>query len=180
MFPLDEAYQGSGVIYGFTLPQTLKLYLQRFQRDPTDTLHITVQYLGNLEDLSAVELGTIMHIAGTVALRKWSTPIPARIQGITRFLNCSPDSPTGEVDACVLNVSSPLLSDFRDTLRQELSMRGMLKPDKYSFTPHVTLGYIRPDQRMLVDRLDPIDFTLNDFALAVAGSWVSYPLSRTL
>jgi len=170
---LQEAYTGRGVIYGMLLPPDVVEQLTPWQRDPTDTLHLTLSFLGKVPEVAPAQILRMMDIARETAAR-WTVPLMGQINGLCRFIDCNKDDPDGRTDAVVLTISSPALAEFRQALRTRLQAEGLLPPEKHSWIPHITLGYYAPTEQPKISRFTPIDVRFMQVAMFVAGVVTPY------
>jgi 2'-5' RNA ligase len=168
---LLEAYTGTGVIFGLLLPPDATARIQPWQRDRTDDLHLTLNFIGTTETLSGADL-LRTHAILQDAVREWTQPMTAMVQGLCRFINASPDQPRS--DAVVLTLTSPAISAFQQLLAAKLSANGLLPAPKHSFVPHITLGYFAPQEATPLGRFEPFAVRFAQVALFIAG--VQLPL----
>lgn len=101
--------------------------------DPPELMHVTLAFLGEVENLDADTLKTITTVAGSVA--RGMAPIEGRIAGIGHFTENEGRQP------CFGLVDVPGLVGLRTVLVNELVGAGVELPSEHDFTPHMTLGY---------------------------------------
>lgn len=100
---------------------------------PASELHVTLAYLGKVDEVSAYTSEEQM-LQALMEIAKYQTLIPAAINGIARFNSDNEEEPI------VLLVDAPGLADFRRRLVDEVGWRAPV--DKtHGFMPHVTLAY---------------------------------------
>jgi RNA 2',3'-cyclic 3'-phosphodiesterase len=97
-----------------------------------DKLHITLKFLGNVEDSTAAGIATVL---GGIVLDY--TPFEMHVMNIGGF----PSLGNPRVLFIALS-ENPLLSSLQDRIEGELEPFGFSK-EKHGFLPHVTIGRIK-------------------------------------
>lgn len=139
--------------------------------DPPELMHVTLAFLGEIENLDDDTLATIRTVAGSVA--RGMAPIEGRIAGIGHFTENEGRQP------CFGLVDVPGLVGLRTILVNELVGAGVELPSEHDFTPHMTLGYHAP-----ADHDDAIDdgvlgqaLTFSEVIVRIGETEERYPLA---
>lgn len=133
---------------------------------PSADMHLTLAYLGEAADLGdddEMEMGNILQ-----GLSERLAPMPASINGITRFLDSDPNP-------VVVNFDCPGLSTLRAWLMDQLRSQGIPPVLNHGFTPHITLAYLPADKSMPDVTFSPIPVTLDSLTLAVGDKRQTFP-----
>lgn len=104
------------------------------QDELKDKLHVTVVYMGELDD---AELDIVKRITSTIVKRH--SPLKLSVNGSGVFYNN---------DAAVrqLLINGPGLNEFRADLFNSLNDAGIMPEQKYGYIPHMTLEYHKDHQ----------------------------------
>lgn len=159
----------TGVMLALFLPADVAEQLAVPGYEPADELHVTLAYVGQADQYSALQQmlisGAAYHAAAGAA------PLRASISGLGRFTNV----PVGAKQVVWAAVDVPGLDQLRVSLVGWLAEAG-IEPDRtHGFTPHVTLAYVDPDEHP-VDDVPAIDFEFERLTLAIAGRRSDYAL----
>lgn len=100
-------------------------------------VHLTLAYLGKVADFPEGLADRLREAVRKVAAR--TKPFEIRITGSGKFQASEKDGST----AIFANVAAPGLDEFRADLVQELEAVGAPVSHRFSYTPHVTLGYVQ-------------------------------------
>lgn len=128
---------------------------------PASEMHITLLYLGNMEQHDASYMDEVKTAVGAFAIDWYSRysamPLSVEVQGTGRFNQCSEDG----LSALYYVVSGPMLNQFQFELTKSLQDSGIYSMSEYGFMPHITYAYIPetdPTPTILFPSL-PISFT---------------------
>lgn len=128
---------------------------------PPELLHVTLCYLGELDELAAWVPGDTVASAASAASR---TPvIEAVLPGLGVFKG--PDS-----DVLYASVDSAELTDLRERLVDALRGQGIDPSAEHGFTPHVTLAYLPVDTSVDAAAWEPLPVTLKTISVVSADS----------
>ena len=127
--------------------------------EPASEMHLTLVYLGK-RDLSGDESDRIV-----AALKAWAgvqSPLPLRIGLLDRFIGVD----TAKGDAIYRKVTGEGMVDARLTLMRALESAGFPNESKHpAWKPHVTLAYVPTGSTLPVERVDPLNLTMDRVAL---------------
>ena len=147
--PSPETNQ-TGVILCLVPDWSSRVQLANFDGDAPGELHLTLYYAGDLKDGVSESVLLKLEDIGRKTAARWSHgPIEAKANGLTRF--------SGEdSDACVVNIDSPALPKLYAAIMGQIALSGLpfREPD-HGFTPHVTIGYLNPEDPLPLDRWNP-------------------------
>lgn len=101
---------------------------------PTDQHHVTLAFLGKVDDLKAPQ-DVVASVLRDFAAKSQS--ITGSLNGLGRFANI-----TDGKQAVYANFDSAALAEFRATLLERLAEVGVEQKSEHGFTPHVTLAYV--------------------------------------
>lgn len=135
---------------------------------PPTELHLTLAYLGKIINQNYGPNALL------TALRDFAfyfSPIPGRINGIGRF-----NAQEGEPEAFYASFDSPELPEFRQHLIEFLEERGFHVEANHGFTPHITLGYLKPTEDSPLQNLEPLPVQFNDITIGWGKRLLSVPM----
>lgn len=130
--------------------------------------HITICYLGNVQDFDLAQQRTLIGVVAEVC--QSHTAMRGIVSGTQVF-----DLPDGS-GAWVANVQVDGLVQFRNDLSAALTTAGITVDDTYEFTPHLTLAYLDADDTPPDVTLSPTEIYINDITVAIAGLHFRLPL----
>jgi 2'-5' RNA ligase len=130
---------------------------------PPDELHVTVAYLGKTDQ---VDQDAAMAAAQAVLGR---APVVGEFSGHARF--------TGGEDGDVLVslFDSADLEQLRRDLVDALVANGVELRRDHGYTPHMTLGYLEPDDKAPVNRIDAQPVTFGGLAVVYGPDRTDLP-----
>lgn len=124
--------------------------------EQAEDLHVTLAYMGvRGEDVTDEEIATLHTVVNEWAATQ--APLIGRFGGMGRFYG-------EEQDALVILLDVPGLDDFRASLMDAVRGAGMEPFMNHSYTPHVTVAYLAPDETA--------DFMLPPETLTFDKVWV--------
>lgn len=135
---------------------------------PEDELHVTLAYLGKLEDLDAPTKAKL--VQAVVAAANEASPLKARISGIGRFKG-------GDTDPLYLGIDCLGLDYFRADLARSIS-KFLPLPEEHGFTPHMTLSYLETDAPTPALDLDETSWEVASVALVLGTHRIDVPFGR--
>jgi 2'-5' RNA ligase len=148
----------AGVMVALMLPDTVASSLAVPDGLPAEELHVTLAYLGTVEDAEdpAEFLQTLLATVGGVA--EDHEPLDGVIGGVGRFTGAD----EAEGDPFYASIDAPRLDELRVDLIRALRDAGLEPSDAHGFTPHITLAYVPKDSRAPLPRLeDPIEVNID-------------------
>jgi 2'-5' RNA ligase len=136
---------------------------------PADELHLTLTFHGNRSDLDDDDLKALK-----TAITTWTNgmaPIPATVGGIGRF--CGPKD---EGDAVFATVDAPRLIE-RHALVMLLRKAKLPPSMTHGFTPHITVSYVKAEDDLPVQRIEPRQIRFDRVELWAGGEVTKFPLT---
>ncbi len=109
---------------------------------PSDNWHITVRFLGSVDDLTLDRLTAGLDGAASSEPGWTGDPIPVTLRGIDRFPR--PD----RASVLWVGVESDALIELAEAIEELVTSIG-IPPDEPPYRPHLTLSRIRPPQDLL-------------------------------
>lgn len=138
-----------------------------------EELHVTLCYLGDVDDLADRRASIEALIAG-LAMGQW--PIGATVSGEGRFV---PEE-LGEPHPYYASVDSPELAAFRERLVAACGAAGVEVSGHHGFDPHITLCYLPPGQDVPASPMRWMSgmwFAFSELVLAWGNEQTAFPLS---
>lgn len=167
--PLD-AIRG-GVMVALYPPDDVAQQVTVADGDPAEQLHVTLAYMGDVDDLDEREIAQILRAAQQVA--RDHPPVQGQLTGIGRFA-----TEGDEPEPIYLPVDAPGLPELRQQLVDWLDIGGVQPRTDHGFTPHMTLAYRpRGTDGPEPDTSAPIPVTFPDVVVCVGDEQFRYPLS---
>ena len=168
----------TGIMVAFMLkPETAK-QLALPDGEPTEELHCTLAYLGDIYD--PVETGKLSPAETQDVLRlilanfaKEQSILSGTTGGIGRFIN-----PGDEVNPVLALVNVPGVQAFRRRLVEALDAMHYSVHDDFDFTPHITLAYIPADAPMPIDDIAPVPLVFNELCLVIGDRRWYFPIGN--
>lgn len=117
-----------------------------------ETLHVTLAYLGELEDLAAWVPGDAVAAAARAAAR--TAPLDAVLPGLGIFKG-------RDSDVLYASVDSPGLTELRERLVDALRSEAIEPVQEHGFTPRVTLAYLLAGTMVDAAAWAPVPVALN-------------------
>lgn len=135
---------------------------------PAEELHVTLAFLGPVENQHLTKQGLAQLLAGFAAR---FPRIGGKLSGFGRF-DGGPDG-----DALFLNADCPILPAVREQVVSDLKAAGAKYEQRHGFSPHVTLKYLdRKEPTPELKNLAPVDVVFSEIALYWAGERYAAPL----
>ena len=130
-------------------------------KEPTDTFHVTVLYLGDKVPIE--QLGKA--IIATYSVTSATTPFTVRTNRVTAF------EPHDDGTPIICPIDSPGLHELREKLTAALDKAGVEYSKKFPiFVPHMTLGYSK-DPGVYADHAADQDFPTVEWGAAELVLW---------
>ncbi len=139
---------GTGMMLCFYPPPGVAKKLAVKGGEPADELHITLAYLGDMQDNPYEGLRPHDDPEPLLTLLKvfaqQHAPLEALIGGIGRFISV----PDGEKTPMYASVDAPGLAEFRTELVKLVTGAGYYVATDHDFSPHMTLDWLDADAPM--------------------------------
>lgn len=128
-----------GIMVALMVPEHLQAAIAVPGGEPPSDLHVTLCYLGNVDDMSLEDQRRLIGVTGEVI--RASACLDGVLTGTGRFINGE------DTDAYWVGVEVPGLLEFQGRLATALGDAGFpVRDDFGGYTPHVTVAYIPKDQ----------------------------------
>jgi 2'-5' RNA ligase len=144
--------------------------------EPASELHITLAYLGDMEDEETDERlrpdtmrEPMLRIVDAIA--STSTPLSGRIAGIGRFAPAETDT-----TPVLALVDIPGLAEFRAELVAAIDQAGYFVADNHGYTPHVTLAYIDAAEPTPIATVPQVELTFDTVWLCIGDERIAFKL----
>lgn len=171
---INKAGHSNGVMISFWInPEIAKTLAIKDGEVPED-MHVTLVYLGKLQNLSMDKIGKLETKLASFAAT--FAPIKGDIAGPIRFAAC--ENTEGR-DVAVASFDSPSIQDFRKQLLNMVEGCGIEVGKNFSYTPHITLKFISTSDAMPVQRIAPIPVTFDKITFSIGGAQKVYDLAGT-
>lgn len=157
-----------GVMVALYAPDDVASDLALEGGTPPPDMHVTLAYLGKVDEVPNPEV--LMDVVAEFAATH--TPVDARISGTGRFVG----NPEG--DALYLSVDSPTLPELRAELVAALEAAGLNVRKDHGFTPHMTLGYLQPDEPSPIESVEPASTQFGLLSMAYGPDVWDYPMGE--
>lgn len=132
--------------------------------EPASEIHMTLLYLGDLDDYDLEAQRTILGVVTEVAQKR--KPIYGRMNGVGRFLEPNDDGET----ALWIGGDFVGLRELRDDLKAALNTAGITWDEKYpDFQPHMTIGWIEEDAPTPMFTINPFDAEIDNVTVYIGG-----------
>lgn len=177
----------AGVMLALAVPEHVGKKLHQEGGMHPDDMHVTLGYYGKVGEHIAEDHVEAMRKCVMKAAQGYK-PINAAIGGLGRF-NATKSS--DNKDVLIGLVDSPDLHDTRDHLIQhvqkcsdvakageETKPTGPAPFKNHGYTPHITLGYIDPEDKLSVHKLERQEFTFTHLMMAVGKEKKLYALGE--
>jgi 2'-5' RNA ligase len=163
----DAAVLPSGVMVAFGLPEETATALAIEGGVPADELHVTLAYIGDVEDLS----DPTGLIAAVTSFSVDAIPVKAQVTGFAIFVG------DDESDCvAVALIDSPSMGRLREDLCRQLGYEGVDYSREHGFIPHVTLAFGSYEELTQLPMPAKTDLVLTHVAVAVGGAVQQFPL----
>ncbi len=143
--------------------------------EPAEELHVTLVYLGDMQDQDAKPdvfklAGIGKFIAGAFP------PLVGKIGGLGRFKS---DGDSGDADPVYASVDVPGLAELRTMLARTLKARDIFVAEDHGFTPHITLAYVPGDAPTPagIELPDNIPCAFETLSLVIGEQRYDFPLT---
>lgn len=143
-----------------------QLALDSMGGDEWQQLHITLAYYGKVGQTGASRDD---YIALTRKLASEFGPFMVDLNGLTRF---SVDLGNESGDPLVVNADAPQIELMRRRLLELSGQAGMKPVLNHGFSPHMTLGYMKPEDEMPLDRWVPRKVRIEAVWLGYGDSYI--------
>lgn len=176
--PEEQKGRGQdGAMLAFMLPKFSAESLDILREDipegaellPLEDLHITLAYLGKVDEIENEPQDVIDAIVASGLLNDWFA-MYTQLSGYGVFESSEEDG----ASALYLKVDSLGLMEFRERMVKALEKAGIEYSRKYDFNPHVTLAYL--PKGMKAPELEEVSLEVIFRFLTLAWGGVQYPL----
>jgi 2'-5' RNA ligase len=166
----------TGMMLAFMLDAETAQQLALPGGEPPEDLHITLAYLGDMEDeITNDKLRphtSPFKMRETLAMVASGTkPLAGNVGGVGRFFPAE----TEETPVIAL-VDVPDLAEFRTKLVQAVEAAGYFVADNHGYTPHITLAYLDASEPMPIESIPSLPLNLNSVWLCVGNDRYEFPL----
>jgi len=160
----------ASIMVGFWLDPKTARRLAIPGGEAPDELHITLCYLGRVDEFTA----DIEHLKATVAkFAADSIPLGGSIGGIGRF---TPSESSDNLSPIIALVNVPKLQEKRRLLAEMLDNAGVYIANDFDFLPHITLAYINPGAPMPISPVEPLPLTFDTLWLCIGDERIPFRL----
>lgn len=160
----NEDAKRSGVMVALMLDSGAAKQLCVENGEPCDDMHITLAYIGKLENLPE-DVEDRVTRALSAAVRAQASVV-GKVSGVGRFNGSS--SSDGK-DVVYASFDSPGLPSFREKLVMELNREGVPAKSDHGFTPHITLAYVDRELPNPVNRVEDLELRFDNVALVIGN-----------
>lgn len=136
---------------------------------PPSDYHVTLVYAGDVSFYDDGERRELQTGVAEIAIQ--STPLPAQLSGIGRFMTDQGDA----THPLYISVDSASLPEFRQRLFDRLKFHLAIEQN-HGFTPHITIGYIPAEQDTPLIPLQPLSLQFDALTFAWGNTVTQYPL----
>lgn len=165
-----KAADDTGAMIALYLPSDIAQRLALPGGEPISELHLTLCYLGDMEEIAENAERLKQFVAEFAATHYLQ---PARIGGIGRFNRISDEG----TQAVYATVDSPNLPQFRQELVSGAEWSADVEPSRaYGFVPHVTMAYVPTDAPMPLQNIEPLEFSFKQISLSIGPERWDYDL----
>jgi 2'-5' RNA ligase len=172
---IDEPEHHDHVMVAFEIPPSIGQQISDPNGVPVDELHLTLADLGNISDWTDEDLDFLRQIVEDYASR--SGPLSGSIGGIGRFPS-SPSSNGKDVLYCGADI--PSLPSWREGLIRALEYFGLLTKAQHGYTPHVTICYLDPQERIEIGPQQSFPVTFQEVICKIGPTIYRYKLQGAL
>lgn len=146
--PFTET-ESATIMLTFDKPTAMQLAIER--GNLWDSMHVTLAYFPSVSEDDVDDI-----VKACMKTASEFQPFVARANGLTRF-STEAEDPEDAMDAVVVNIDSWNLNRIRTDVLAHLKEYGIQESLAHGFTPHCTLGWIKPDEDMPIGRWSPMD-----------------------
>jgi 2'-5' RNA ligase len=166
---VDKKTKQEGVMIALYPPKEIADKLTIKGGVPSDEMHVTLVYMGNINDIPNHD-----ELVDTVkAFAKGKDKITGKISGLGRF-NGSGSS--NNKDVLYASVDLPILPEFRQGLVEVLEENDFPVNKLHGYTPHMTITYFPSDSKLPIDRIDTQDVEFGSIFLVLGEKTIEVPL----
>jgi len=172
------AEANTGMMLAFMLDPKTANMLALPGGEPASNLHITLAYLGDMEEESENDLlrphtSPFKIRAAIASIASEAMPLSGQVGGVGRFRPAEAD----ETPVIAL-VDVPGLVELRTKLVEAIQAVGYFVANNHGFTPHITLDYIDPEAPMSIDDVPPLPLALDTVCLVIGESRFAFRLGE--
>jgi len=159
--------QHTGIVVVLMIPQEIAMQIAIGGGEPAEGLHLTLAYLGDLDDPHNANLDREALRSLVSAFANDQKPVTGTLGGIGQFPTIE-----GAGRPTYTHLDAVRLPGLRQALVQSLSWGEFAVAHTHGFTPHVTLGYMADMPEMVEAR--PV--TVNVLTLKIGDERFDFPL----
>lgn len=161
----------TGIMIAIVPPASVVESLVLDEGEEAHELHVTLAYLGDVDEYSEVLLDNLHEVVESWA--EDQARFTALVQGVGTFLAASED----EQHVLWASIGSPTLHRLQVSLLDHLIGHGYSPRENHGFTSHLTLAYGKHHFRFL-PKVKRQTFKVSEIWVCVAGRWESVSLGR--
>ncbi len=140
--------------------------------EPVDKLHLTLAYLGHIDDWDDEQLEQLPGVVSVYAAN--SKPMTGNISGMGRF--AASDSSDNR-DVLYYSVDLPDLPCWRQGLIEWLEGAGFPQKSEHGYTPHITIKYLDPKELLDIGAQEQIPVEFGELMCMIGEKVYHFPLA---
>lgn len=140
---------------------------------PADQLHLTLAYLGRVDDIADAQIAHALLTVRRIAENR--SALVGTVQGVGRF-NATSSSDGKDVIFAIPDVLG--LVELRNELAAVLQDRGVPVSNTHGFNPHLTLSYVEPGSESPIATIPTTALRLTALSLVVGDKRLDFPFAE--
>ena len=161
-----------GIMLAFSIPQGIAHQIADDNGEPPEDMHMTLAYLGHIDDWDAEQLEQLPGIVSVYAAN--SKPMSGNIGGTGRF--AASDSSNGQ-DVLYRSVDLPDLPSWRQGLIEWLEGAGFPQKSEHGYMPHITIKYLPSDELAEIGAQEQIPIEFGELMCQIGEKVYNFPLA---
>jgi 2'-5' RNA ligase len=168
-----EKASSTGVMIALFVPASVGSKLVVDQGESLEDLHITLAYLGKLDELPV----DVIERANLVVERLASSfgPLDGKVSGLGRFHLEGDDA---DFDAFYASPDIVKLAEFRVALVEALKKEGIPVRTEHGFDPHITLAYVPKGAPAPLESIEPFELSFANVVVAAGKDRYPFPFAK--